>query len=1472
MHFSRFITLIILITNWPLFGNAWIHDQQTAALHPADKSHTCIALFISSSKSAHASTMTKKLVAELQREPRFEVAQLDAKNAEGARRSAADRHCAYLVVGDVEGGESSGIGSKMKGLGRGIHVPLTSSKPEIDRKPLKVSFSLERPGNPKELYGREVSDDAPKDEDALQFLAKSISADVVREVLADLTPVAQAIKTEPAVAAVAKPVPSADRPRLVVQTAHSSQVSDFVYSQDGEILVTLGIDGVFKIWAAKEGAELRTFAGYRVAGIAISPDGKMLATVDRKGTVRIVDLIAGAIVKTIPGEHEQEIDADPLGLTYEPVPVSYSPDGRIIVHGGPDGVRVLDAVTAERLRAIGHQKMNVLAISPSSDLIATVIEEDKVTNKIQVFRTATGGLASQFSAGVSEVTALVFGPEGLAAGSRNGSVLVFDPNSGKRTQTIILNTCDKLYGIGDVIDKIKKGPFGIPVPIPGSIRIPNMGGNNSGQGSTAGTLNAGCENYSAIKSLRSGIYALAPFAGIRSMDVSSDGKLLAYSLANGTIKIRNLTTPSDKAEVEIATATETPKPASAETTEKEDAATKDEKHSLVPFFWMRSSIKLSSLGPNYYVNSIRSFKTVSRWDARTGAPVSSLAVAKRDLNPYPIPMPLGSVPEFSTDGSQLITASLTNGVKAWDLRSGVAEQVSDAAVMFSLPISADGKLVARTKLENGATGKVHVVINEVGSEHTIVELPHRYSGFVLPRFGPPSPKSSFIAILGMADESSPSVRVYELPSGHEVFSTKSATEFRFSPNNAWFAYKTKDNSHYTLSVVSTSDWNKKVLSTKLDGNAGTLWSLSSFTFNEAGNLLAVADGGKIKVWDIPAGLISRQLTLQHSVDLSNLIFVPKKNRISYTTDRSLFHWDLDNDHVTGSALATDFWGNLAYSRDGKILALGGAENRVRLFDVDHDTEVGSLVAPSDRDWLMITPDGRLDTSRLEEVEEAYWIVKQEPKKAQPLELFTRDFYTPRLLPRLFENETFLPLPDLSERNRALPTVEISGISADGPGKVKVKVLVQSSISQDQKNQAGQPLTSGAEGLRLFREGQLVAYSSPYNERIQLDAEGRSTFTFSVSLPHYLAAKKLDFAAYAFNSEHVKGITAHKSYEVPPSSEGTAKGRAYIISVGVNTTDVKAINLQFAANDAVAVADSLTSRLEAMHTFDKVVAVPLVSDTIQGKNQATKQQIQAVLQLLAGHRDRVSAALLAGIPGAARIEQAGPDDLVLFFFAGHGFSDESGEFYLMPSDLGRDAGPDLAVYKERAISNDDLSVWLRDIDARNLIMVIDACQSAAAVSDGSFKPGPLGSKGLGQLAYDKGMQVLAAAQGSESTYEFNSLKHGLLTYALIQDGLGAGMADFHPIDKKIFLGEWLRFGVERVPQLIADRQAPGGATPGPSQAGQTLRQRLEILQQPVLFDFIWNREDQLLSTQPWSPARTGAETSVTKDEERHKHRN
>jgi uncharacterized caspase-like protein len=118
----------------------------------------------------------------------------------------------------------------------------------------------------------------------------------------------------------------------------------------------------------------------------------------------------------------------------------------------------------------------------------------------------------------------------------------------------------------------------------------------------------------------------------------------------------------------------------------------------------------------------------------------------------------------------------------------------------------------------------------------------------------------------------------------------------------------------------------------------------------------------------------------------------------------------------------------------------------------------------------------------------------------------------------------------------------------------------------------------------------------------------------------------------------------------------------------------------------------------------------------------------------------------------------------------------------------------------SISDEELEKAVEGIDAGQMLLVIDACNSGQALEAEEKRRGPMNSKGLAQLAYEKGMYILTAAQSYQAALEASKLGHGYLTYALVEEGLKTGAADTEPKDNQVLLREWLDYATNRVPRM------------------------------------------------------------------------
>lgn len=516
------------------------------------------------------------------------------------------------------------------------------------------------------------------------------------------------------------------------------------------------------------------------------------------------------------------------------------------------------------------------------------------------------------------------------------------------------------------------------------------------------------------------------------------------------------------------------------------------------------------------------------------------------------------------------------------------------------------------------------------------------------------------------------------------------------------------------------------------------------------------------------------------------------------------------------------------------------EDRVEILGADRRLIATMVFLDKAGAWVAVDPAGRFDTNMdLSNVHGVHWVLDGKPLSPLPLEILMRDYFEPRLIPRLLSGSTFPVRRSLEQLNRLQPDVRIESIS---PGPKPDQVRVRVKVTGGDVPGRGARHATKAFDLRLFRDGQLVK-RWPGGPDVADDRDAwrrRSVVSHGsheaiVKLPTTSAGGSVNFTAYAFNEDRVKSATARRDYRVPAEIRKRSR-RAYVLTIGVDSYQDAGRQLQFAVNDAKAMAQVLS----ALDGYE-VVGISLTSQgRVPNEWQATKVNIRAVLARLAG---RPLSDSLELVKGSDRLATATPDDVVIVTFAGHGYTTADGRFFLLASDSGQMEQPPSAKALTQFISSDELSEWLRPIDAGQMALIIDACHSAALVEQPGFKPGPMGDRGLGQLAYDKAMRILSGSQADAVALESANLKHGLLTYALVHDGFvdkdGKRAAD-EDRNGQLTLAEWLRWGEQQTPQLYADIQARRlDAVSGTRDGAVDPRFRSPTpgrVQSPALFDF------------------------------------
>lgn len=551
-------------------------------------------------------------------------------------------------------------------------------------------------------------------------------------------------------------------------------------------------------------------------------------------------------------------------------------------------------------------------------------------------------------------------------------------------------------------------------------------------------------------------------------------------------------------------------------------------------------------------------------------------------------------------------------------------------------------------------------------------------------------------------------------------------------------------------------------------------------------------------------------------------------------------------------------------------------------------------------FFAIDPEGRYDTNLPPDSKAVRWMMPDAPLQTLAPQIFMRDYYLPGLMRRLIDctalpgvdcTKRFPPIPSLASLNRVLPKVRIVGVR-QGKTPAEAIVSVEVADGHDPATTNGKTAT-GVYDVRLFRNNRLVF---PHPNQVSVDLErriaefdrisksplpgetplgfikanpdysqrrpefvaqgmrkdiamwrslsqvnpdpvkGYPILDFHVKLPTAAGTEESQFSVYAFNEDRVKSDTAQFTYRrkstvtVPPP-------RAFIVTIGIDAYDSPRLQLQFAASDAALIGE----RLGAIPGYEVRRLTLAGKRSADGKTvRITREAIEIMFSAMAGAGVPVSAAYLEeqGID-ASKLDHVLPDDILIVAFSGHGWADPQGNFYLLPADAKWADGAD-APDTSTLLSSTSLSVYFASINAAEIALVIDACHSAASVAGGDFRPGPMGDSGLGQLAFDKGIRILAATQADDVALEDPVLRQGLLTYALAGEGITAngGKADGDG-DGRITLEEWLSYAAKRMPSLSSDVRLGRLATDSTGARGWVRTNAgasKPVVQEPSLFDF------------------------------------
>jgi WD40 repeat protein/uncharacterized caspase-like protein len=1060
--------------------------------------------------------------------------------------------------------------------------------------------------------------------------------------------------------------------------------------------------------------------------------------------------------------------------------VAFSPDGRTLASGSADHtIKLWDVASGHELRTLAGHTDEVLSVAFSPD--GKTLASGSADNTIKIWDITSGHELQNLAGNLTGITSVAFTPDGrtLASGSFEGTI--------------------KLWNVANAAGIRKMDSTSPVLAVAFSSNGQTLASAHSDGSIKLWDTASGNELRSIVGGKNS----------ILSIAFSPDGHLLASSGKEPAINLwdvetgrtlRSLAGHTDEVwSVAFSPGGRTLASGSRDATVKIwDVASGRELRSLTGHTrWVRT-VAYSPDGRTIASGALD--KTIKLWDTKSWNELHDLTGHTEELRTMAI----------SRDTRRFASAAVwDSSIKLWDMPDGrrLHDVRGHTEQVWVVAFSPDGKILASGSRDNT------VKLWDVASGTELRTLTGHVNSVDAVAFS----LDGRMLASGSWDQT---IKLWDVPSGRELgtFSghTGNVISVAFSPDGRALASGSDDKTIKIWDIGSGRE---------LRTLSGHESSVSSIAFSPDGRTLASAGSWDhtVKLWDVASG--NELLSVGHddvykpvafNIDGQALLGFSTDGKIlaSGDSDGTVRLWDLARGTelrtLTGHTEAVI---SVAFSPDGRSLTSGSEDGTIKFWDVASGRELASLVTLDQNDWAVVAPDGLFDGSA-GAWSKMLWRFGGNTFQVQPVESYFYEFFHPGLLTEVLNgNAPHAPM-SIEQKDRRQPAVNIlssSQIAAIEPNAGRT-TPVRISVTEAPPDAAHEDLGSGAKDLRLFRNGSLVKiwHGDVLN--------GKTNVTLKTDIT--LVAGANHVSAYAFNRDNVKSTDA--SFLVTGADALKHKGTAYVLAVGINKYSAGALQLKFAVNDAVDFGETLQSEQAKLGEFSETRVVTLTDA------EATKRNVLAALNRLAGiETDPVP-------PGApvqiAKLRRVEPEDSVFIYFAGHGAAPgkESKRFYFIVQDFVPGASANNQKSSEAlpgTINDLELGLIAEKIDAGNVVLVIDACQSGATLASDDPRQGPMNSQGLAQLAYEKGMYILAAAQADEAAKELSQYDHGLLTYALVEEGLKQGKADDDPKDGQILLPEWIDYTKIRLPQLQLDgmqRMASLGrsvsVTPGARERG------------------------------------------------------
>jgi hypothetical protein len=301
---------------------------------------------------------------------------------------------------------------------------------------------------------------------------------------------------------------------------------------------------------------------------------------------------------------------------------------------------------------------------------------------------------------------------------------------------------------------------------------------------------------------------------------------------------------------------------------------------------------------------------------------------------------------------------------------------------------------------------------------------------------------------------------------------------------------------------------------------------------------------------------------------------------------------------------------------------------------------------------------------------------------------------------------------------------------------------------------------GVKEVNIYQNDKLIIT----DDQIKTTGEGQKVIkTYAVEMGNATNEFRVKVLNYQKIESRADALT------IDYTGQAIATSTLHILAVGINKYKNAAYNLNYAQPDAESFTNKLKEKGKSI--FKSINDVEIYNE------DATKENI------ITGFKSIIA--------------RAKPEDVFLFYYAGHGTLDEekNDEYYLVPTDITKLYG-DPTQLTARGISATELRGFLTQVKSQKQIILMDACHSGGALKSLNVRAAATDEKAIVQLARSSGVVMIASSGTKQFATEFDQLKHGVFTYALLE--ALDGKADNG--DHKLTVNELKFFMEERVPEL------------------------------------------------------------------------